>query len=78
MEEMGHKIFPTHNIRQRVSNFHSILDTSINMLASKLNLNWQLNLSQLNMQTFTNDLTSENCEKQFLSIQYNTTRWSPL
>ena len=46
MEEMGHKIFPTHNIRQRVSNFHSILDTSSNMLASEfncsLNLQWDL------------------------------------
>jgi protein tweety len=35
MEEMGHKIFPTQNIRQRVSNFHSVLDLSINTLASE-------------------------------------------
>lgn len=37
MEDMGQKIFPSQNIRQRVSHIHQLLDASVNTLASKFN-----------------------------------------
>lgn len=36
MEDMGRLIFPKQNIAQRLQNFHSVLDRSVNTLASKI------------------------------------------
>lgn len=35
VEEMGRRIFPTHNVAGRVANLHTVLDYSANVLTSK-------------------------------------------